>query len=185
MTSAVGRVVDWRRESAARETLLHVADDLGELGFQHGLGWQRGPVLGHDNAVLVHLQELNLLATDLRAEDQTDRSLLALPALVTVEPPQVELHLALETGVELPDLELDSDQASQRAAEEQQVQVEVIAIDGHSLLAGDEGEALADLEQERLDVAQDRGLQILLQVAVVEAEGVEDQRVSERVTWNR
>jgi hypothetical protein len=102
-----------------------------------------------------------------------------------IEPLQVQLHLALEPGVELADLQLDGDQAPQGSAEEQQIEVEVVAVDGHPLLAGDEGEALADLEEERLDVPQDRCFQVLLQVGVVEAESVEDQGIAECVAGDR
>src|SRR4051794_791453 len=97
-------------ETAARKALVRVAHDLGELGLQLGLGWQSGPVLGHDDAVLMHLQQLDLLAADLGAEDQSDRGLLARLTVVTVEPLEVQLHLTLEPRVELADLQFDGDQ---------------------------------------------------------------------------
>jgi hypothetical protein len=39
-------------------------------------GWQFGPVLGHGDAVFVHLQKLHLFAAGLGAQDEANRRFL-------------------------------------------------------------------------------------------------------------
>jgi hypothetical protein len=75
-------------------------------------------------------------------------------------PGHVEFHLPFVAGVEAARLEFDGNQRSQRAVEEEQVQVVVVRADGHPLLAGDEAEPVAELEQKRVQLPQERGLQL-------------------------
>ena len=102
-----------------------------------------------------------------------------LLALVTVEPAQVQLHLAGVGRLEVADLQLDDHQPPQPAMVEQEVDVVIVAVQRDALLALDEGEPGAELEQERLDLAQDGGFQILLAVRVLQSEKVEDVGIAE------
>ena len=63
---------------------------------------------------------------------------LSRPALVPVQPAQIELHLALVGWIEAAQLQLYGYQAAQAAMVEEQDQVEVPLSDGHALLPGDE-----------------------------------------------
>jgi hypothetical protein len=47
---------------------------------------------------------------------------------------------------------------------EEQVEAEVTTVDRHALLALDEGEADSELQQESLDLVEDRGLELGLRV---------------------
>lgn len=77
-------------------------------------GREGRPILGNNDAVFVHLQQLNLLTACLGTQDEADRCFLTVLPLVAVEPFQVELHLPLVTGIELTDLQLHGDQPSQQ-----------------------------------------------------------------------
>ena len=75
-SSVLGQLVDHgRRDAAAGEAFLHVAHDFAELGLQFGLGRKYRPVLRHRDAIPVHLEELDLVAVGLGAEDQPDRGI--------------------------------------------------------------------------------------------------------------
>jgi hypothetical protein len=127
-----------------------VDKDLYELPPEELARRQFGPVARDTYRAFGQLEELNLLLVLVRAEDQPQRRVLIRWALVLVEPAQVELHLPLVAGVKAAELELDGHQRSQRAVEEEQVEVVVVRADGRPLLTGDEAEPLTELEQERL-----------------------------------
>ena len=71
-----------------------------QLLLQLRFGWQCGPVLGHGDAVFLHLQQLHLFAAGLGAQDEADGRFLARLALVLVQPFQVQVHLAFVGGFE-------------------------------------------------------------------------------------
>ena len=71
-------------------------------------------------------------------------------AHVPVERLQVELQLAEVLGLELLNLQLERDQAVQRPVEEQQVDLEVPPADLDLVVAADEAEVPAQLDQELL-----------------------------------
>jgi hypothetical protein len=56
---------------------------------------------------------------------------------------------------------------------EEQIDVVVVAVDDDALLPGNEGEAGAQLEQESLDLAQQRRFEVTLAVGVRQTEEVE------------
>ena len=62
---------------------------------------------------------------------------------------------------------------------EEQVHVVVVAVERDALLAFDEGEARAQLEEKTLDLAQQGGLEVLLTVGVFEPEEIEHVGVLE------
>ena len=76
------------------------------------------------------------------------------------------------------DLELDHDEAGLGPVEEQQVDVEVVPIDLEVVLPADEGEAVAKLEQERLEPRDQGILQVSFIVGLGEVEEVQDVGVA-------
>ena len=99
-----------------------------EAGFEFMFRGEFGPVFGDHDAVLMHLEEFDLFAGGLRAEDEPDGGFFAGLALVAVKPTQVQLHLAFVGGLEATELQLHNDQAAQAAMEEQEVDVEVFPV---------------------------------------------------------
>lgn len=90
----------------------------------------------------------------------------------------------MKAGRKGPKLQFHGHQAPQWTAEEQQVESILLGADCHTFLAGDEGETVADFHQEGPEVVEDGGLKVLLQVGVVQAEHVQEDRVGERVARN-
>src|SRR5690606_23520027 len=123
------------------------------------------------------LEQLDLLLSLARAEDETQGGLLPLTTLVLVEPAQVQLDLALVGSLEVFQLELDDDQPSQTPVIEEEADVEVLAIDDESLLAGAEREVRARLEDEGLQLSEDGFFEVALAVGVAEAKEVQQVRV--------
>ena len=144
---------------------------------QHLARGQFGEVFGDVDATAAEVEVLDGLLLLPGAQDDRDRGFRL--ALVPVEPAQVEVDLSGVGGFEAPDLQLDDHQAAQTAMIEEQVDVVVVAIDHDPLLALDKGEAAAQREQELLDLAEERRLQVLLAVRVAEAEEVQQVRILE------
>ena len=144
----------FQQPPASRQPFAGLMQGLVQLALQLGLGRQLGPVFGHRDAVLVHLQQLHLLAAGFGAEDQANGWLLAGLALMLVEPSQVELHLPLVLDLEAAELELDGHQAAQAAVKEEQVKIKVFTIDDHALLSLDKGKASAQFQNEGFQLAQ-------------------------------
>ena len=95
------------------------------------------------------------------------------------KPAEVEFHLAFVFRFEVAELEVDGDEAFQAAMVEEEVEVEVVGIDLDAGLASEEGEAAAEFEEEGFEFAQDGVLEVFLEVAVFEAEEVEDVGIAE------
>jgi len=96
------------------------------------------------------------------AEDQAQRRTVARRAPLAVIVVHIELDLAEVLVRQLPHLEVDQDVALQGRVVEHQVNVEVIPVECDLLLAGDEGEPFPPLQQEPLEVADERPLQVRL-----------------------
>lgn len=94
---------------------------------------------------------------------------------------EIEVHLAGVLGLELADLQLNHDIASQRKLVQQQVDEEVLATDLQMLLASHHGEALSQLQQEPLHVRHQSALDIPLVGLVVESEKSENVGISARL----
>ena len=62
---------------------------------------------------------------------------------------------------------------------EEEVEVEVFGVDLDAGLASKKGEAIAKFEQEGFDLAQDGVFKVFFEVAVVEAEEIEEVGISE------
>jgi hypothetical protein len=125
-------------------------DDLAKALLQQVAGRELGQVLGDVDAARLQLEHLDGLALLARAEDEADRSLLALLPLVAIEPAEIELHLAHIGRLEIADFQFDDDQPPQTPVVEEQIEVVVVAIQRDPLLPLDEGEAGAELQEERL-----------------------------------
>jgi|SRR5271157_4552799 len=97
--------------------------------------------------------------------------------LVLRQPAQVKLHLPGMLRAEFLQLEVHGHKPPQFAMIEQQVDIKVFIVHPDPLLPRNEGETIAEFEQEGFDLSQDRGFQLSLAVAVVKPEEIEDVRV--------
>jgi len=71
------------------------------------------------------------------------------------------MHLAGIGVGELADLEVDDDQATEPAVEAEEVDSIPLVTDAQAALAADEGELAAQLEEEGLEVVDERLLQVV------------------------
>lgn len=133
----------------------------------------------------MHLQQFDLLAAGLGAQNEADGSLLIISPLVAIQPLEVELHLALVRRLEATQLQLDRYQPAQGTRVEQQVKVEVVVVDRHPLLASNEGPTVADLQQEGSEVVDDRLFKVSLVVGAPQTQEVEQVRVAKTVGGHR
>ena len=113
----------------------------------------------------------------LGAEDEADRRVLVGVRPVLAGVVEVEVHLPGVGVRELAELEVDDDEAAQPAVEEEQVDAIPLVADAEPPLAADEGEVAAQLEQEALELPDERLLQIALGVLVLQAEELEDEGI--------
>jgi hypothetical protein len=98
------------------------------------------------------------------AEDEADGFFLGWRAFMAVEPREVEFHLAFVGGFEFSEFEFDGDHAAQVAMIEKKIEVVILVIDGHALLAGNEGESGSEFEDEAFDFPQDGGFEIAFRI---------------------
>ena len=61
----------------------------------------------------------------------------------------------------------------------QQVEIVIFAVHHDAFLPFEKGEARAEFEDERLNLAQDGCLQILLRVSVLQSQKIQDVRIAE------
>jgi hypothetical protein len=87
---------------------------------------------------------------------------------------EVEVHLSRVGVRELAELEIDDDQAAQTPVVEEQVHPIPGVADAKPALTPDEGEIPAELQEEGLEVQDERLLQVILRVLVLEVEELED-----------
>ena len=95
---------------------------------------------------------------------------------VAVECLQIELQLAQVLGLELDDLQFEGDQAVERPVEEEQVEHEVPPADLDRVLAADEAEVAAELDQELLELLDQGPLQVGLGMRWAEGQGTRPDR---------
>jgi hypothetical protein len=138
---------------------------------------------GEDLLVVLRQGDLRHRVVPLGAEHDADRLRLVLRALEAVEEVHVHLHLAEVLVRELAQLEIDEDETAEQAVVEDEVDIEVIALESHALLPCNEAEALAELEEKALEAIDDGLLEISLAPvgAFVEPEELEDERVFQHV----
>ena len=87
------------------------------------------------------------------------------------------MHLADVGVAELPQFEVDDHQAAQTTVEEQEVDPVPLVADSQTPLPADEGEVLAQLQQERLQVPDQSLFQVGLGVFVLQSQELQDERV--------
>lgn len=93
----------------------------------------------------------------------------------------VEVQLAGVLGLELALLQVDDDERAQPQVVEQQVDVEILVADVEAVLPADEGEALAELEQELLQMTDELGFEFAFLEWLGDGEEIEDVGVFERL----
>lgn len=116
---------------------------------------QNRQVFGYVDSALSQFEELDLLPLLAGAEDDSQGRPIPRFLIMLGQPPKVELHLALVFRFELADFEVDGHQPPQLAVIEQKVDVEVVVVELEALLAGDEGEAGSELQEEGLELPED------------------------------
>ena len=89
------------------------------------------------------------------AEDKAEGGVVIRGAAFAVVVVHVKLELPEVLVGEFPDLQIDEDVALQNGVIEDEVNVEVVAIEGESLLAGEEGKAATEFEQEGLELGNE------------------------------
>jgi hypothetical protein len=94
------------------------------------------------------------------AKENTDRRLLVRLLHVAVKCLQVKLQFTEMLGLELDYLQLESDQAIERPVKEEQVEGEIPAADLDRVLAADEAEVAAELDEEQFELLDQGALQI-------------------------
>jgi hypothetical protein len=83
--------------------------------LQHLAGRRVRRVAGEPDAALVELEQLDMLAGLIGAEDQPQRRPPARPRVVLLQPPVVHFHLPLVGGLEPAQFQLDRHEPPQSA----------------------------------------------------------------------
>jgi len=138
---------------------------------------------GEDLLVVLGQGDLRHGVVLLGAEDDADGLRPVLRALEPIEEVHVHLHLAEVLVRERAELEIDEHEAAEQAVVEDEVDVEVIALERHALLPRDEAEAFAQLKEERLEAIDDGLLEVALAPVrpLVEVEEFEHEGVLQHV----
>ena len=113
-----------------------------------------------------------------RAQNQSDWWVLVRLCPMFAGIVQVEMHL---TGIgvrELPNLQIDDDEASQFAVKEKEIDAIPFATNPQPALTTDESEVASKFEQETFQMPQERFLKIGLGIFVFQPEEFENERVA-------
>src|SRR5207248_3167157 len=113
-----------------------------------------------------------------RAQNETQRLLLARAHLVLFQPAQIKFHLSKVTWHKPAELQINNYQTPQAAMEEQEVQVKVLASHDDPLLASKEGKVAPQLDQKLLQIAQNGGFQILFRIGTLQPKEIEKVRIA-------
>ena len=102
---------------------------------------------------------------------------------LAVERVDVHLHLAQVRVRQTAELQINQHITPQQPVVEHEVHEEVLAVKREPLLPGLEQKTLAQLQQEPLDLAEDRGFEVRFGIPrlLVEAEELQDQRLFQQV----
>lgn len=115
------------------------------------------------------------------AQDQADGRRVVRVLQLVVDHVAVEVQLAGVLRLELAALQLDHHVAAQLDVEEQQVDEVLLLADLHPVLPPHEGEALAEFEQELLQVLHQPGFQLALAKRLLQRQEVEDVGILQRL----
>jgi hypothetical protein len=98
----------------------------------------------------------------LGAEDEADGRTVAFRASLAIEETDIAVHLTDVLVGKLAELEVDQQVALEDDVVEDEVDIEMLVLEREALLPRNEGEAFADLEQEMLQLLEDRALEVTL-----------------------
>ena len=149
--------------------MRHEALDAGAVGFEERsqfLGGRECNEVPRDKQLVVEsggrILDDNIFAV--AAQDDANRRLVPLLHFVGLPPVDVEVHLPGITVFERPNLEINEDMAAQAAVIKDEVDVLVLTADRDAFLPSLETKPLAQFQQERLQVIEERGFKIRLDV---------------------
>jgi hypothetical protein len=102
-------------------------------------------------------------------------------AQTLIDDAAIEIHLARVLGLERPAFEVHDHEAAEAQVVKEEVEIEVVAANVKMILASNEGEALAEFEDEFFDFGQQGEFEFALAERFCEGEEVEDVRVFENL----
>ena len=111
------------------------------------------------------------------AQDQSDRGVLVRQHPVLTGIIQVQVHLSRIRVRELPELEVDDDEASKSSMKKQQVNPIPLGPHAQSALSPDEGKIASELEKEGLEFTKQGPLKFALGVFVPQPEELQYVRI--------
>src|SRR5437773_5273609 len=136
------------------------------------------PVRRDVDSAFLQFEQLHVLGGLPSAENKPQRLGFARLTFVTLQPVEVEFHLAFVCGLKVANLQIQRHEPAELAMVKQQVEVVIAAINLHPLLPLDETEAHAEFENECLHLPQNRGLNVLLRVRVFQSQEVQQIRIA-------
>ena len=156
--------------------LFDAREDRGELRWQ-GLGqFVIGDADGFIDIAEGVFSEDAVLGL---AENETEGGAVGGMAELVVDDGAIEIHLADVFRLEVAAFEFDDDEAAELEVIEEQVEVEIFVADGEVVLAADEGEAAAELDEEFLDMGEQAGFEFAFMEGFIEREEIEEVGVFE------
>lgn len=163
----------------ATATSLEFSPSAFQFPRKRGFIRQRGLILGREDLVRQVVQRvMGLRSPLLCAQDQPNRGILPGLHPVFARAIEIEAHLTGVRVAEAPYLEVNDKQTSQSSMEKHQVYTEPGVINAEAPLPADEGEIVAELQQEVSEVLNQRGLEIRLRVFVLHIEEFEYKRIA-------
>ena len=136
-----------------------------KLESQFFLAWEKLQILrGEDLAAFAQDRIFRDRLAFVGAQDQAEDRVVAGCLEAILEEPYVAVHLPYVTMGQSAVLQIDEEKALEDVVVEHEVDVEILVVESDVALARDEGESLAQLEEERLQVVDDG----LFDVAFVE-----------------
>ena len=165
--------------AALRKRFAGDGDCALEFSAKKFLGRQLREILGDADVLLVQHQILDVLRVAFGAEDEPDGRFLAGLALVAVEIPKIKPHLPFVFRLESAELQVDDDEPPEGSVEEQQIHLVVRRVDRDAPLPTEKGEVGPEFLDRRLDLREDRVLQIAFGIVVPQARQGEEVTASE------
>ena len=99
-------------------------------------------------------------------EDDADGRVVALGGFLGGEVAEIHVHLADVVMFDVVDFQIDQDEAAEDAVVEDEIDPVVGVVEGDAVLPADEGEALAEFQEEGLEVIAEESFEISLGDAV-------------------
>ena len=93
-------------------------------------------------------------------EDDADRRVIALGVFLSGEVAEIQIHLANVVVFDVVDLEIDENEAAEDAVVEHEIDAVVGVVERDAVLSADEGESLAKLKEEGLEVIAEECFQV-------------------------